>query len=175
MVKTLILLIILLNNINAKSDISTKVFQRGKKIYNRLCKDKLSIHNLTKSTNLKEIISSKCKRLNQRNLDALLLYLENKNSFQEEKIEHIFVPKHAKCPVCGMIVSKYPKWTVQLEFNNGTIKYFDGVKDFFKFYFNPNKFFSKQKQSDIKNIFVTDYYKIKKIDAKKSFFVIDSD
>jgi nitrous oxide reductase accessory protein NosL len=151
-----------------------KVFVRGEKIYNTLCKNILESQNFNNIIATKEYLLSKCSRLNEKNLQALAVYIQNKDFIKIEKIEHIFVPKHEKCPVCGMIVSKYPKWTVQVEFENGENKYFDGVKDFYKFYFNPNKFFSKQKVGDIKNIFVTDFYQIKKIDAKKSFYVINS-
>ena len=39
----------------------------------------------------------------------------------------------AKCPVCGMFVNKYPKWTAVIETSDGTNYYFDGVKDMMKF------------------------------------------
>ena len=45
-----------------------------------------------------------------------------------------------KCPVCGMFVYKYPDWTAEIIFEEGAVFYFDGAKDFFKFYFNLRYF-----------------------------------
>ena len=46
--------------------------------------------------------------------------------------------KKDKCPVCGMFVYKYPDWVGEIIFKDGSIAFFDGAKDLFKFYFNPN-------------------------------------
>ena len=40
-----------------------------------------------------------------------------------------------KCPVCGMFVAKYPGFLAQIQFRDGSIAFFDGPKDFFKYYF----------------------------------------
>lgn len=81
------------------------------------------------------------------------------------KPEKIVVPKDARCPVCGMLVSKNPQWVAMIE-ADGEKFYFDGAKDLIKFYFKNNKKFNK--------IFVTDYYKLHKINAKDAFFVLGS-
>ena len=47
----------------------------------------------------------------------------------------IEVPEDAKCPVCGMFVSKYPKWVAQIKIKMDIYHYFDGVKDMMKFLF----------------------------------------
>ena len=37
------------------------------------------------------------------------------------------------CPICGMIVSKYPNWTATLAWKDGHVHHFDGAKGMFKF------------------------------------------
>ena len=73
--------------------------------------------------------------------------------------------KHAKCPVCGMFVAKYPKWVAKIRFMKKD-HYFDGVKDMMKFIFDKNQNF--------KNIQVTDYYTTTGIKARDAFYVIGS-
>ena len=82
------------------------------------------------------------------------------------------IPKNSKCPVCGMITNKYPKWIATIEEENGKVHYFDGVKDMMKFYFNPKKF--HHKKNNFSKIRVNDYYTLKPIDAKTSWFVTHS-
>ena len=36
-----------------------------------------------------------------------------------------------RCPVCGMFVAKYTDWITQVRLNNGAVKFFDGVKDYY--------------------------------------------
>ena len=81
------------------------------------------------------------------------------------KVDKIVAPSDARCPVCGMLVSKNPHWVAMIE-DDGKNLYFDGVKDLMKFYFKNDKKFEK--------IFVSDYYKLYKINAKEAFFVIGS-
>src|SRR3989339_2140309 len=38
-----------------------------------------------------------------------------------------------RCPVCGMFAAKYPNWITQVRLGNGTVKFFDGVKDMMAF------------------------------------------
>lgn len=37
------------------------------------------------------------------------------------------------CPVCGMLVSKYPNWVAVVTWKDGHAHFFDGAKDMFKF------------------------------------------
>ena len=76
----------------------------------------------------------------------------------------IEVTKDAKCPVCGMFVAKYPQWVAM--FDGEKKFYFDGVKDMMKYYFS-------QKLSAEK-LFVSDYYKLSKLQAEKAFYVMGS-
>lgn len=80
-----------------------------------------------------------------------------------------------KCPVCGMFVVKYPDWIAEIIFKDGSHAFFDGVKDMMKYYFNIKKYNPPKKIQDIDSIYVTDYYGLKFIDAKKAFYVLGSD
>lgn len=80
-----------------------------------------------------------------------------------------------KCPVCGMFVAKYPDWVGEIIYQDGTVLFFDGAKDLFKFYFEPHKFKSNKQSQDIKAIYVKEYYDLSFIEATKAFYVIGSD
>ena len=80
-----------------------------------------------------------------------------------------------KCPVCGMFVYKYPDWTAEIIFEDGAVFFFDGAKDFFKFYFNLKKYHPQKTHTDISAIYVTEYYDVKLINAQDAFYVIGSD
>ena len=79
------------------------------------------------------------------------------------------------CPVCGMLVSKYPNWVAVVTWKDGHAHFFDGAKDMFKFLNDLPKFAPKHRKEDISGIFVTDYYNLERIDARKSLFVTGSD
>ena len=81
----------------------------------------------------------------------------------------------AKCPVCGMFVAKYTEWICYLSFKDGSMAYFDGPKDLFKFYLNPARYGSARKQADVASIHVKDYYSLASIDGREAYFVIGSD
>ena len=83
--------------------------------------------------------------------------------------------KKDKCPVCGMFVYKYPDWVGQVIFKDGTVAFFDGAKDLFKYYFNLDKYTPGKTEKDISAIYVTEYYDVKPMDARDAFFVIGSD
>jgi len=83
-------------------------------------------------------------------------------------------PKDAKCPVCGMLVAKYPDWNATLVYRDGTTTYFDGPKDLFSYYLNPRKYDSAKKSSDIATVTVKDYYSLAAIDARQAYFVVGS-
>ncbi len=80
-----------------------------------------------------------------------------------------------KCPVCGMFVAKYPDWVCEIMYQDGTVLFFDGSKDLFKFYFEPHKFKSNKQRQDIKAIYVTEYYDLSFIEAINALYVIGSD
>jgi len=83
--------------------------------------------------------------------------------------------KKDKCPVCGMFVAKYPDWVGEIIYNDGMIVFSDGVKDLFKYYFNIQKYHPRKKQTEIKAIFVSEYYDLAMINAYNAYYVIGSD
>ena len=83
--------------------------------------------------------------------------------------------KKDKCPVCGMFVYKYPDWVGETIFQDGSVAFFDGAKDLFKYYFNLKKYNPNKTQKDIAAIYVTEYYDVKLMDARKAFFIMGSD
>lgn len=88
------------------------------------------------------------------------------------------IPKPAAmdlCPVCGMVVSKYPNWVATVVWKDGHAHHFDGAKDMFKFLFNLPRYAPGHKAADITHIAVTDFYNLQKVDAHKALFVIGSD
>jgi nitrous oxide reductase accessory protein NosL len=84
----------------------------------------------------------------------------------------LYVPKKAKCPVCGMFVAKYPRWAAEVAEKNGKKYYFDGVKDMMKFIFYPKRYIKKS--VNIKSLKVTDYYSGNAIAGKTAYYVIGS-
>jgi copper chaperone NosL len=83
-------------------------------------------------------------------------------------------PKDAKCPVCGMIVAKYPDWNASVVYRDGMTAYFDGPKDLFSYLLNPRKYDPGKKRADIATIAVKDYYSLATIDARQAYFVAGS-
>ncbi len=78
-----------------------------------------------------------------------------------------------RCPVCGMFVAKYPDWTAQIRLSNGSVKFFDGVKDMLAFHFNPASFGAAGQST--KEIWVKDYYTLAWLDGRAAWYVIGSD
>jgi nitrous oxide reductase accessory protein NosL len=81
----------------------------------------------------------------------------------------------AKCPVCGMFVAKYPDWVGQIHFRDGGVEFFDGAKDLFKYYVDMKKYHSTRTKKDVVAVYVTEYYDLRYIDARKALFVVGSD
>ena len=80
-----------------------------------------------------------------------------------------------KCPVCGMFVYKYPDWTAAIVFRDDVRVFFDGAKDLFKYYLNFPKYNPSRTPADVARIYVTEYYRMEPIDARKAYFVAGSD
>ncbi len=79
------------------------------------------------------------------------------------------------CPVCGMLVSKYPNWVATIAYKDGHAHHFDGAKDMFKMWFDPAKYVAGHKREHMAEIWVTDFYSLQRIDARKAWYVIGSD
>ena len=84
---------------------------------------------------------------------------------KEKKAERIRPPEGARCPVCGMLIGKNSQWATMIKTSKEEL-YFDGVKDMMKYYFE------KGKKDD--QIYVSDYYKLNKIDARTAYYVTGS-
>ena len=74
-----------------------------------------------------------------------------------------------------MFVSRYPDWTATVTFQDGSLAWFDGAKDLFKFLADPGRFMPGRKAADVRVVTVTDYYGVTPLDAKEAFFVVGSD
>ena len=79
------------------------------------------------------------------------------------------------CPVCGMVVSKYPAWIATVVYRDGHAHHFDGAKDLFKYLFDVPRYARGHRAADIARIGVTEYYELKRIDARQAWYVIGSD
>ncbi|MDD5390463.1 MAG: nitrous oxide reductase accessory protein NosL [Gallionellaceae bacterium] len=79
------------------------------------------------------------------------------------------------CPVCGMVISKYPAWTATVVYRDGHAHHFDGAKDLFKYLFDVPRYARGHRAQDITRIGVSEYYDLKRIDARQAWFVIGSD
>jgi nitrous oxide reductase accessory protein NosL len=79
------------------------------------------------------------------------------------------------CPVCGMLVSKYPHWVATIVYKDGHAHHFDGAKDMVKFWYDPPKYAAGHSREMMDRVVVTDYYNLALIDAKTALYVIGSD
>jgi nitrous oxide reductase accessory protein NosL len=78
-------------------------------------------------------------------------------------------------PVCGMIVSRYPNWTATVVWKDGRVHHFDGAKNLFKFLDALATYAPGRRREDVRTIAVTEFYDLKKIEARTAFYVIGSD
>ena len=146
---------------------------KGKKIFESMC----NVNQIKEFNSIGEakqylIDNNTCKNLDSSMLQAVSIYLYNP-LYAADKSKMINIPEDAKCPVCGMFVSKFPKWVAQIQLQDGHNHYFDGVKDMMKFYFNPTKYHAHSNEQ-ILQMNVTDYYSLESTDGKKAYYVLGS-
>lgn len=79
------------------------------------------------------------------------------------------------CPICGMLVSKYPNWVAVALYRDGHAHYFDGAKDMFKYMQEYVKYAPGHRKEDLAGLYVTDFYGLTKVDARQAFYVVGSD
>ena len=79
------------------------------------------------------------------------------------------------CPVCGMFVALHPDWTATVLYKDAHAHHFDGAKDLFKYLHELARYAPGHRQEDIAAIAVTEYYELRRIDARQAFYVIGSD
>ncbi|MEW6499994.1 MAG: nitrous oxide reductase accessory protein NosL [Thermodesulfobacteriota bacterium] len=78
-----------------------------------------------------------------------------------------------RCPVCGMFVAKYPNWITQARLSDGTVRYFDGMKDLLAYSFQPARYGGKT--GTIREIWAKDYYTLAWLDGRTAYYVVGSD
>ena len=175
----LVLVFLLLFGISMAEELSSakleKLIKKGEKVSLTLC-DGTNLESL-EGINVDEVLKSieeqkPCGKLSSRNGKALAYFLMKKENNSTESIAKIDVPKEVKCPVCGMFVNKYPKWSALMTIE-GEAFYFDGVKDMMKYYIFDADFPYDRKK--IKSIEVTNFYTLSTVLAKEAFYVIGSD
>ncbi len=159
------------------------VYAHGKEFYETNCA-KTEAKNFKAISELKAHLKKTCDAKGaskapdyDKHIQAAALYLwdapanlgtsdqSSKSKQKMQKSERIVVPKGARCPVCGMLVGKNPNWATMIKTDKEEF-YFDGVKDMMKYYF--------EKGGQFEQIYVSDYYKLTKIDAKSAFYVSGS-
>jgi nitrous oxide reductase accessory protein NosL len=74
-----------------------------------------------------------------------------------------------------MLVSKYPNWVAVVVYKDDHAHFFDGAKDFFKFLATPGKYDTRHSTDRVAAMWVTEFYGLTRIDARKAFYVIGSD
>ncbi len=79
------------------------------------------------------------------------------------------------CPVCGMFVAKYPEWIATALYRDGHAHHFDGAKDLFKYLLDLPRWALGHQAGDIVGLGVTEYYSLRRIDARNAWYVIGSD
>lgn len=148
-----------------KDKIQKEKIPMGEKIYKNRCK---GIQMLSSVPKLKEEILSKCAGIDDSMAQSVLLYLLDQN--RNKSVTTLIIPQDAKCPICGMIVSKYPNWAAMIKVGDKDF-YFDGMKDMMKYIIQNNL-----KRDDIKQMLIKDYYTNLVIsNPYDAYFVIGSD
>jgi copper chaperone NosL len=79
------------------------------------------------------------------------------------------------CPVCGMLVARYPAWIATVLYADGETDHFDGAKDLFKYLFDLSRYAPGRAADEIVAIGVTEYYGLGRIDAYSAWYVVGSD
>ncbi|MBI5018649.1 MAG: nitrous oxide reductase accessory protein NosL [Deltaproteobacteria bacterium] len=82
--------------------------------------------------------------------------------------------KTERCPVCGMFVAGYSNWFAGVQFKDGSHATFDGPKDLFKYLAAMKRYEKKRTDADLVATYVTDYYRVRPVDARKAFYVTKS-
>lgn len=91
------------------------------------------------------------------------------------------IPKHARCPVCGMYPARTPEWAAQMIFRGGDAYFFDSAMEMFVYLDDLDMFTPGRKSDDIIAIYVRDSTRptpetpvAEWIDARKATYVHSS-
>jgi len=77
--------------------------------------------------------------------------------------------------VCGMRVAGFPNWQCTVIFKDGFRAFFDGPKHMFKYVRDLKRYNPSRQPGDLAALFVTDYYELTPIDARKAWYIVGSD
>ncbi|MEW6139901.1 MAG: nitrous oxide reductase accessory protein NosL [Thermodesulfobacteriota bacterium] len=80
--------------------------------------------------------------------------------------------KKDRCPVCGMFVYKYPKWAAGFVFKSGAHYFHCCPKCMLHNLLNIPKYQPGEIRDNLVQIWVTDYYATRKMDARDAVFVV---
>lgn len=80
--------------------------------------------------------------------------------------------KKDRCPVCGMFVYKYPKWAAGIIFKDGSRYFHCCPKCMLHNLNHVQKYQPGKKREDIVQVWVTEYYTTRRMDAGEVSFVI---
>ncbi len=80
--------------------------------------------------------------------------------------------KDDRCPVCGMFVYKYPKWAAGFVFQSGARYFHCCPKCMVHNLLHVPKYQPGETREHIRQIWVTEYYTTKPMDAREAFFVV---
>ena len=144
---------------------------RGEKVLNIFCQ-KEKLKSLDVKTLTANSILKYCHDIDLEDAKDVKSYLANKKEVAQNIPSVTPIPKDARCPVCGMVVAKYPKWATLMTTQDKKL-YFDGIKDMMKYYLDSASF--HYDRAKINNMVVLDFYHLKSIDAKRAWYVIGSD
>ena len=106
---------------------------------------------------------------------ALLLLLSSASRAEPGPIQVPSPSRSDTCPVCGMFVAKYSEWAATVLYDDGHAHHFDGAKDLFKYLLDLPRYAPGHRVEQISAIAVTEYYGLKRIDARSAWYVIGSD
>ncbi len=163
----LLLLLILTFEVATASHLS-----RGKSIYAVLCDQKPLQAVAPESLTIAQIMHH-CHDIDQEDANDVKTYLIAKQTQPKRTLSAITpIPKEALCPVCGMVVHHYPKWSSRITTEQRHY-YFDGVKDMMKYYLDVATY--HYDRAKVRHIAVHEFYHLRTIDATKAWYVVGSD
>jgi len=81
------------------------------------------------------------------------------------------IPAEARCPVCGMYPSRFPRWAAQLIFKDGDAHFFDSPVDLFAFQQRIDRHDKSHTLDDVAVSYASDFESGQLIEAQQAFFV----
>ena len=106
-------------------------------------------------------------------LSFVSLFALDTNLLQMAKINY---DKNSTGFIRHLKLYQYPAWVSQITLSSGKKLLFSSPKSMFELYFRPGKWYDLniRKESDFKQLLVTDFKTMKPIEAKGAFFVYGS-